>query len=158
MRPFKKPYHQALFLSLVSGKSAADAARDAGVSKPTAVKFREEYAEDIQNAQLRSMEGVLRELEDMLPDAAARMREWLRRPPPLPTLVCNCATNPHLKGCAVLGRVRDLHYRGHAADMKTIDRIFAAFDTLRDVDQEKRIKALEKTVAELTKPPVPENK
>lgn len=153
MSEFKKPYHHILFASFVAGEGCAAAARAAGVSEPTARKFRDDYSQVIRDAQLRSTDGVLEQLKEMLPEATGRLRKWLAPPPPLVPAACNCGamvsgSPTHVLGCASLGKLTDDHYRGHAADMKTIDRIINAYEVMRDVDFEKRLKKLERDQAE----------
>lgn len=150
MIDFKRPYQQALFKCFVAGETTSEAARVAGCSWPTARKFRTDHAQDIADAQLRSVEGVLETLKDLLPDAAARLRMWLHPPAVPPQLPCDCGIGPpvpgfdfvHSPGCASKKAV-DL-FKNHAADMRTIRTIFDAYEVLRDVDFEKRLKALEK--------------
>lgn len=157
MKPFKKPYQQKLFIAFVAGEGSTTASRTAGVSEPTARKFRADHLQDIRDAQQKSTDGVLEQLKDLLPDAAARLRMWLHPPPPPPPAPCDCGLGPvvegftqmHVPTCASLKKV-DV-FAHHAADIRTIRTIFDSYEVMRVVDQEKRIKALEQRMEEAAK-------
>lgn len=153
MEPWKKPYHQKLFSLFVAGEGPTEASNKAGCSVPTARKFRQEYQKAIREEQLKNADGVLQQLKDLLPDATARLRMWLHPPPPPPRPACSCGIGPaapaaqHAPICASLLTPAD-PFKNHAADIRTIRTIFDAYEVMRDVDIEKRLKALERAQAE----------
>jgi len=135
MSAWKKPYYQALFVCFVQGKSAKEAGDEAGCSEPTARKFREQHLGEITKAQSASTVGVLASLETLLPDAVRKLGELLA-PPPVPIIVGGVVINAP---------------GSNAGDIRAIRTVFDCYDTMRDIDFETRLKAVEKRLADADK-------
>jgi hypothetical protein len=121
MDTFKKDFHRKLLQSLVLGHSAAEAAREAGCSEPTARKFRNANIDEIRSLQRQSSTGVLDALKKLLPEAVQTLEKQLR----------NCET------------------KGPADAVRVVRAVFDAFDVMRDVEMERRMAALEEQLAAL---------
>lgn len=122
MPEYKKKFHPQLVASFVLGRSAAEAAKDAGCSEPTARKFRNANSDEIRSLQRQSSEGVLDALKKLLPEAVQTLET-------------------HLKACDTT--------RGSVEAVRVVRAIFEAFDLMRDVEMERRMAALEKRLGEI---------
>ena len=145
MKPFKKPYHQTLFDSFLLGCTVAQAAKAADVSQPTARKFRDDYAEDLRKAQAETTDGVLDSLKKLLPKVVERLAWWQERPDLKAVQEGTYTPPPPLPD--------GVHARTLGDDLRLAASIREMYDVMRDVEMEKRMQALERRLAELTKPP-----
>lgn len=105
---------------LASGGSTEEVAKEAGCSVYTVRRFKSKHWDEIRALQAASTAGVLAHLKELLPKAVKVLQTALETPG-----VMNADLN------------------------RFVRTTFAAFDTMRDVDLEERIKALEKKLDEL---------
>ena len=120
---FKSPRDQRLFTAFSLGKTVRDAAVDAGCSEPTARKFRDKNAASISKVQQATTSGVLGSLTKLLPEGVETYSFLLKNP-----------TTPALRESVAVVRA-----------------IFSAYETMRDVDFEARLIAIEKRLEEANK-------